>query len=97
MNIFDSPATVPLLIALVALIPAILGWIRSRDVDEVAAEAGSITRVIDGLNTLTKNLQDDNTILRGEIETLQARIQTLTDNYEKLKQEFLAFRNSLGK
>lgn len=79
-----------LLVALVAAafgaVPAYLAYKRGSKKDAVAAQAGiataaqgTISQVIDGLNTLIENLQSDNAVLRDSLRKCEELKKQLAD------------------
>lgn len=98
---WDNPAVIGLLIAVPSFVLGLLGYLRSRKVDEVAEQSGAasqdinkVGQVIDGLNSLVTSLQDDNKTLRQEIEGLRSRLAELRASYEKMEGEIDALKNA---
>jgi hypothetical protein len=83
-SFWQHPAVIGVLVGLPSLALGLLVYQRSRDVDEVAEQAGiataqreSIGQVVDGLNRIIGNLQIDNEFLRKEVAAGRADIAAI--------------------
>lgn len=81
---WENPAVVGLIIAIPATALGVVGYLRSRKLDEVAEQAGiatthtnSIGQVIGGLNSVITAVQSDNDDLRAEVMALRKTVDEI--------------------
>lgn len=95
------------LIGLVVAIPGIiLGWLGHRRAERAdlaaaataatTAQGAAIQQVIDGLNHIVDNLQDDNRVLRENVDTLSKRLAELAEENHRLRSEVAALKRQYG-
>lgn len=91
-DFWQHPAVVGILVGLPSLFVGLLVYQRSRDVDEVAEQAGiataqreSIGQVVDGLNRIITALQADNKLLREEVISGRRDIQLLRQDVDECR------------
>ena len=101
-GIWTNPAFVGLVVAIPSLLLGYLAFKQSQKVDATVAQAGiatvesgTIGQVIDGLNKLVSNLQADNSVLRGIVESLDAKATRLLGELELVKAELNELNKTL--
>lgn len=93
-DVWTNPALLVIIAAIPSFILGILALRRSRAVDKTTEqtqiatnELGSINQVIEGMSTLTVNLQDDNKLLRESIEACRRELERIIQNQEDLSKK----------
>lgn len=92
--IFENPA----IIALVAAIPSVaLGYLvyrQSKKTDKIteqssaaSSQATAVDQVIQGLNKLIDNIQEDNKLLRENVDELRVRLKETMEENHNLQEE----------
>lgn len=91
-SLWQHPAVIGLLVGLPSSALGYMVYRRSRDVDDVAEQAGiatgqreSIGQVVDGLNRIITALQDDNGLLRKEVISGRTDIDVCLRNVSELR------------
>lgn len=98
MTWLDNNIVVGLALAIPSFIIGILGYRQSQKASNKAEKAETIEQVITGLNSLTSNLQADNTALRQQIAVLAAlpaEVENLKKEIANLKQEITNLKSKL--
>jgi hypothetical protein len=100
-GVLENPAIVGLIVGLPAFILGCLAYLRSRNVDAVAEQAGAashdieqVGQVIDGLNKLIANLQEDNKNLRLDILDLRLKMKDMGAIIDVLEHESRSARKA---
>lgn len=100
MNLIESPIVLVLVGAIPSFVLGILAYRRSVRADKVAEQSGIVSSqtaalklVIEGLNNLADSLQEDNKILRLNVNDCAAKLQKALaerDALHKQLQEILS-------
>jgi len=99
-SFFDNAVFIAIIAAFASAVPAYLAYKRSKKTDAIAAQAsiatveqGTISQVIEGLNTLVTNLQNDNAVLRQTIQDLNAKVEEIIQRCEGLKAQLAELKS----
>lgn len=98
-----SPAIIGLVIGVPSFIIGILGYRRANKIDKatetaamIAAQTGSVSQVITGLNTLIENLQEDNKAWRDNFRELSLRLAEVIKERDQLQKAYDALAKKYG-
>lgn len=98
-----SPAIIGLIIGVPSFIIGILGYRRANKIDKatenaamIAAQTGSVSQVIAGLNALIENLQEDNKAWRDNFRELTATLAEVVKERDQLQKDYNAIVKKYG-